>query len=80
MKKLTLGACGQAVVKGSVLELEGELLGFETGETSLDHLRVGEEDTVHAKTSSLNGKFVHFLLMFSFINYIYYKSQNNKEK
>jgi len=47
------------------LHEEGQVVSLSaaSGEASLDHLGVGEEDPVEGKTGSLDWVFVHFYLL-----------------
>ena len=55
-----------AILIGSVLESEFELLGFCLWEASEDHLCVGEENPIHGQSCSFDWMFVHFAKTFIF--------------
>ena len=61
--KLTFGSDSSAILKGSILERELELLLFECWEAVHDHLGVGVDDAVQAETGSLDGVLVHFMII-----------------
>lgn len=67
--KLTGDGGGLAVLEGSVLEGQVELLGVDVGEAPVDHLGVGVDDTVKGEAGSLDGVLVHFLLIITFFKY-----------
>ena len=59
---LTLSLNFFAVLEFLVKEAEVVSLWVASWETSLDHLSVGEEDSVEGEASSLDWVFVHFYL------------------